>query len=512
MDCDIFTVMKISAIVACLVISLGVPAATIIAPGTDYTSVSNTVALASQGDIVQLPPGTNGWPRTLLISGITLIGSGTNSTLISNNVPINGSPLLQINTVSNFLTRLTAIHFISGVTNNISTFPGNSSGSIQISGSAPKWRIDHCQFELLTGKTIRINSDVYGLIDQNTFQTFDRIAVELFGNGYGDASWAQAVVYGGTNATYIENNYFTDGNLGGWCDSSQGGRLVYRYNHSDGYYLNTHGPETGGRERGSRYVECYMNLFDQSSRISQGNFQNYYTAVDIRGGSGVIFSNLFKGVNAGVVVRDYRSTDNTINYNPWWGATGLTNWDNNGPELANGFASGTTNVSYLTVAGNPWVPNQWVGCSVYNYQSNKCGTVSGSTSNTLTFDQNGFNNWRIGFKDGDQYSIHAIYPMLDGVGIGQSGLLSGDFPTPVYLNFQPQTLYNWKNIVLKTQTATNSLFQLQSNIVIQSASIFEGRQVSNAPAPGYVPFTYPFPTDPLVPAPGNSFTFGALKL
>lgn len=507
--------MKYAACLA-LAFTLSCSGAILVAPGTDYTSVSNTVASASQGDIVQLPPGTNSWPRTLLISGITLIGSGTNSTLISDNTPINGTALLTINTTSNFLTRVTGIHFTSGVTNNISTFPNNSSGNIQVNGSAPKWRIDHCQFELLSGKTIKVNNDVYGLIDQNTFHTFNRIAVQIFGSGYGDASWANPAVYGGTNATYIENNLFTDDNKFGWCDSSQGGRMVYRYNHSDGYFFNTHGPESGGRVRGCRYIECYMNLFDQTGYITDprnpGQFKNNYTGLDVRGGSGVVFSNVYRGVDKGMLIRDYRSTDNTINYQPWWGATGLTNWDNNGNELAGGFASGTTNVSYLTVAGNPWVPNQWVACSVYNYQSNKCGTVSGNTSNTITFNQNGFTVGLIGFKDGDQYTIHAIYPMLDGIGIGQCGLLTGDFPTPVYLNFQPQILYNWNNLAFQNQGISNVVVQISSNIVNLSSSIINGRQYSNAPAPGYVPFTYPFPTDPLVPAPANSFTFGAFKL
>lgn len=490
--------------------------ATILSAGVDYTSVSNAVASASPGDIVQLPVGTNGWPRTLNISGITLLGSGTNSTKVTDETPVvgggNGTPFLVINTTSNFLTRVTAIQFASGVTNNISSFPNNNSGNIQINGTAPKWRIDNCQFVLLSGKTIRVNADVYGLVDDNNFHTFDRIAVQVYGTGYGDASWANAAVYGSSNATYIENNYFTDGNIGGWCDSSQGGRLVYRYNYSDGYFFNTHGPESGGRTRGCRYVECYENYFDQSTRIANGNFQNYYTAVDIRGGGGIIFSNTFRGVNAGIVIRDYRSTDNSPAFNPWYGATGLTNWDNNGAELLNGTASGTTNKAYLTVGGNPWVPNQWLGCSVFNYQSNKCGIVTGNTSNTMTFDQNGQSLYLIGFKDGDQYTVHKIYPMLDGCGIGQGALLVGDFPTPVNLNQQPQPIFSWANLVFKTQTPPGSLLQIGSNIVNNSSSILAGRQYSNSPAPGYVPFIYPFPTDPLVPVIPNSFTFGAFKL
>lgn len=490
--------------------------ATLNSPSCSYFDVTNTIAHANQGDTVQLPAGTNGWTDTVVVSGITLAGAGTNATLVTDETPLSGGafygggrPMMIVTTVSNSLTRVTGMRFDAGATNNISTFPFNSGGNIEIFGTAPKWRIDHCLFTLLSGKSILQAGDTYGLVDQNSFHTYNRISVQIFGTGYGDSAWASAITLGSSNATYIERNTVTDDNSFGWVDVSQGGRVVFRYNNCEGFFFNTHGPETGGRERGSRYVEVYGNNLLNSRLVAGGQYKDNYTGVDIRGGCAIVFSNVFSAVNAGVIIRDYRATDNSPYYQPWWGATGLTNWDNNGPQLLAGTAMGITNSAILTVTNASWTPGQWVGCTVFNYRNSLCGVVNGNTATTMTFDANGQTLYLISFKDNDQFTIHQIYPMLDGCGVGQGGLLTGDNPTPVNLGQTAQPIYNWNNIVYRNYDV---LTLISSNIVNNSETIIAGRQYSNSPAPGYVPFTFPFPTDTTAPVIPNSFSFGAFKL
>lgn len=508
-----------------LALTCGVASGAIInSAGVDYISVSNAVALAHPGDIVQLPAGTNGWWNTILVSGITLQGAGTNSTKVTDETPvIGGVPMMLISTVSNFQTRVTGIQFSAGVTNNISTFPNNSSGNIQIGGAAPKWRIDHCTFTLLSGKSILLSGDTYGLIDDNYFHTFNRISVQSFGSGYGDEDWASTITFGSSNATYVESNVFKDDNNFGWIDIASGGRLVFRYNTCDGFYLNTHGPDEAPRFRGVRYLECYMNTMTHTAALSPGSYNNFYTGVDIRGGTGIIFSNTFSTVYAPVLIRDYRSTDNSPNFSPWWGATGLTNWDSNGGQLLAGNALGGTN-NYittndnvnniwswvLTVSNATWTANQWVGCTVFNYASNKMGTVTANNATTMFFNQQGFHQFVVGFKNGDQFTLHKIYPMLDGCGMGKGLLLTGDNPVPQNLAQQSEPIYNWSNIHL--QQENGFLIGESPNVVNNYPSILEGRQYTNSPLAGFVPFTYPFPNDTSVPVIPNSFTYGAFKL
>lgn len=470
---------------------------TVFAASTSFIDVSNAVSQAQLGWTVQLPCGTNGWWNQLVLMGVTLKGSGTNCTVISDETPVvgggsgSGTPFLLLSLTNNFTTRVSGIRFKAGVTNNIKTFPNNFGGNIQVNGSTPNYRIDNCRFELLSGKTIRQTGDTFGLIDHDSFSTSNRISVEVFGNGYGDSDWASAITLGSSNSTYIENCDFKDDNDFGWVDISAGGRLVFRYNTSDGFYINTHGTESTGRYRSARYIEVYENVLTHSRDIAAGGFNNFYTGIDIRGGSAIVFSNVFYAVNATTLMRYYRSTDNSPVFSPFWGATGLTNWDNNGSEIASGTAAGVTNNTILTVTNASWTPSAFIGATVYNYQSNRCGNVTANTATTMTFNNNGQALYQIGFTNGNTFSVHKIYPMLDSVGVGQGNLLSGDVPAPVNLNQGVQILGQWKNVRYRME---NALTLESSNAVTAYPCIVEGRDFTNTVIGTYTPFTYPHPS------------------
>lgn len=475
---------------------------TVFALSTSFVDVSNAVSQAQQGWTVQLPCGTNGWWQSLSIAGITLKGSGTNCTVIRDETPIvgggNGTPFLFLNTTSS-LTRVTGIQFQAGVTNNITNFANDYGCEIEVDGTNTGWRIDNCQFKLLAGKTIRQTGDNYGLVDHNNFLTLNRIAVEIFGNGYGDSDWANPITFGSSNSTYIENNYFHDfggdgsgANGFGWVDVSSGGRVVFRYNQGETYYLNTHGTESSQRYRSARYVECYENTFSNTAYVLQGAFKNMYTSVDIRGGTAVIFSNICSGVNQTVLIRNYRSTDNNPAYIPFGGAVGLTNWDNNGAEITNGIATGGGSGGLTIAPGHAWITNAFVGCTVYNYQTIRCGIVTGNTASNMTFTTQGSFNFQLGFATNQTFSVHYISPVLDAPGVGTGDLLSGDVPTPVNLHQTTNTIYCWNNIKYRNLSV---LTTDASNAVSQYPSIAEGRNFTNVVKVGYIPFTYPHPLD-----------------
>jgi hypothetical protein len=483
-----------SYVPAVLFLVTGMPqarAAVINAASLSYVDVSNAVAKAAVGDVVVLPAGTNGWYHLLTLSGVTLqgAGAGTGGTVIRDEMPIvssgSGNPFIQVNANAGFPTRITQIQFTSGVTNNISSFGNNYGPEIVIYGQAANWRIDHCLFSLLSGKTIMVGDDAFGLVDHNTFNTFNRIACEIYGHGYGDGDWAAPTQFGSTNAVFVEDNSFSDGNNFGWVDISNAGRAVFRHNTCNGYYVNTHGSETTQRFRSARYVEVYNNTFAYEVGTQ---YQNFYTMVDIRGGSGVVYSNTANGYWSVCSLNYYRATDNDTGFLPWFGATGLRNWDSNGPALYSGVATVATNI--LVVPGAGWITNQWVGCTVYNSNTALSGIVVANDSQSMQF-MGSRRTWnQITFNVGDGYVVHHVYPMLDQPGRGQGALLSGDSPNPVYLNEALEPVYCWGN----TRTVNYSVSTAASgNASSLYPSIQENRDFYNMPRPNYTAFVYPHP-------------------
>ena len=487
-----FKVLNLPAVFACLLLAglLPAQAKVVNALSCSLTDVKNAVASAALGDTVLLPAGTNGWTSLLTISGITLQGAGVNSTVIMDETPVvpagNGNPILQMNARPDSMSRITQIQFTHGVGNNITTFPNNYNAEILVYGSTNNWRIDHCYLNVLSGKSIRVGEDTFGLIDHNVFVTFDRIGVEVFGLGYGDADWAAPTQFGSDKAVYIEDNTFQDGNNFGWVDVSNGGRAVFRHNTNNGYYFNTHGAETTQRYRSARYVEVYNNNF--SYEIGHA-YQNFYAMCDIRGGSGVIFSNIANGYWSTVSLNSYRTTDNDPGFLPWFGATGLRLWDSNGPALLTGTASVTSNG--LVVAGSTWTSNQWVGCTVYNINNTLCGVVVGNDATTMQFMGSRHSAFQIHFTAGDSFTVHKVYPCIDQPGRGQGALLSGDNPNPVFLNDALEPVYIWGN---QRSVNYNVATAQSGNGGTSYLNIQENRDFfNNIPRPGYTPFTYPHP-------------------
>jgi hypothetical protein len=475
-----------------------VRAAVINAANGSFIAVSNAVASAAPGDTVLIPPGTNIWTGKLNMSGITLQGSGSTSTVIVDESPAtgNGTPLIQINTISNALSRVTQLQFKRGITN---TLPfQNYNGNILVYGASSRLRIDHCVFSYLTGKPIHIGGGENGLIDHCSFLMQNTAnCIEVNGDAYGDASWASPSSFGTSNALYIEDNYIYSVNNFCAVDIDNGGRVVFRYNTMLGSFFNTHGTETGQRYRGSRQVEVYNNSFNWGGGLQ---YNNFYTGCDIRGGTGLIFSNTFVGFWSVANLNCYRATDNDQNFLPWFGATGLSGWDSNGPALLSGTATVTSNA--LVIPGAGWAANEWVGCTVYNYSNALCGLVTSSSADTIKFKTSRSSSLQINFKPGDTFTIHKIYPIMDQPGRGQGDMLPGSYtPTPVWTHQASEPVYVWSNSLSLMYTVPTTA---SPNVSSSYPTIQEGRDFFNAPKPGYTPFVYPHPLTLLTNAINNT--------
>ena len=467
-------------------------------PVFDWFSMTNYLMQApiSKGDLVTIPAGTNSWFGTISINGWTLAGQGTNQTVVVDETLTNGSGLsiASLNNSYGF-TRLTGIKVTVGVTNNYlvdvntnglpypgGAFPAAARGVIICNGSGTN-RIDNCMFNQMTGKPILINNRSTTCIDHCSFPEFAIAnAIEVFGTGatdpYGDYPWSVPYPYGGVNTVCIEDCYFNSAYNFMSIDTSYGGSDVIRHNIFIGTFVFDHGLDSGQRYRSARVTECYSNTFIYTPASNQGY------AITMHGGTLICFNNHITNVVYGLInFQDYRTTDNSPYYLPWYGATGTSGYDSNSPALLNGTATGGGAGKLIDSSAN-WTINQWVGDQVYNVNSNLCGQVVSNNTTTMFFNQNGQPQYLIGFKSGDVYTNYLTYPTMDQVGRGYGVLVSNSVPTAVWSQEALEPTYVWGNIknISNNATAFSSYPNIQLN-----------RDYYNSAMPGYIPLTYPNP-------------------
>lgn len=507
-----------------------------------FADVSNAVQKASIGDVVQLPPGTNWWAETLyLTNGISLIGAGTNSTVIIDEENRNASPqLMDVYPAVGHFQEIANIQFQGGVTN---TSP-NYTGVLAVFGlQGASWRIDHNVFNGLYGKNICTYGNSASVVDHNTFyEKFISVCCYGFipGDIEGDISWSTAPTYGlaSTNCLYVENNYFTNtttwlGSVGA-TDGDGGGRIVFRDNIIMNDCFNNHGTESGGRIRSARSFEIYNNTF--TCPVSNTAMYPIYAACMIRGGSGVIFSNVVSGYSEVAAIRNLRYT--CPYYGEWYplgGANGLSPFDSNDPTLyLTGSNSSTTNgASVLQVKGANWTQNQWVGYCVIDTNNGDFSPITSNSVNTIYYigsDPASASIVTCGlltFNNGDGFQIRRVFAALDQPGRGSGDRLSDEsvitnlatifstypyfaqFPwmvspllgnngilvtvntstgKPSWPNEALDGIYGWGNTLTTSQgTGDGLLSSLYPNIEV-------GRDLLNdTPKPGYTPYVYPHP-------------------
>jgi len=486
-------------------------AKTINAATCQFSDVSSAVAQASAGDIVQLPAGTAVWSQTLTLNGVSLLGAGTNATILTDEENRNTSgQMVTLNAVAGTLSEISNIQFCGGVTNTSENFYGTIAAYGTLGSS---WRIDHNFFNGLYAKNIATYGNSFSVIDHNAF--FEK-GISIEDNGYvpndgmGDQSWNLPPTYGlnSSNALYVENNYFTNlepyvASLGA-CDGEGGARMVFRYNTVWNDCFNNHGTESGGRLRSERSFEIYGNTFNG------GSLSPLFAAMLVRGGSGVIFSNTASGYNEMVALRNYRYTCSySSTWAPFAGANGLSPFDSNNPTL---FLSGTNSApngsSYLQVAGANWTPNQWYGYTVIDTTSGLFSEIVSNTANTIYYIGSTPASASIvactalTFNLGDPFQIRQVYVAMDQPGRGSGDLLQdangGQLLNGILVTIDTATgIESWPRQALDgVYCWGNTLNGAHSEETSMYPGVLQGRDFYNDTSkPGYMPFVYPHPLD-----------------
>ena len=202
------------------------------------------------------------------------------------------------------------------------------------------WRIDHIAWSYPScaqNIAIMIDGITWGLLDHNSFTNAgNAIFIRSFAEGtdevnpwppdgspgMGGYSWLLPLNLGTDEAVYVEDNSFTMGTgcYMGVGDMYYGGRMVFRHNQVLNAYWQNHATRSWERG-GSIKAEIYNNDFNATD-------SNWYRAIHIRSGTGVVFNNTLRGNFTTMQVDNQRSNGQNTS-NPFGACNGSSPWDGN---------------------------------------------------------------------------------------------------------------------------------------------------------------------------------------
>ncbi len=520
------------------------PPTTWVSDGSDAGGPNSIQVLHDQsacidGDTITIPSGTFTWNVGVVITkAITLQGNTTivgdhttygttgvrptvnDLTTIRDNVQPTGSPPTSkplINQVNNSATgtfRLTGVTLTSAVRITTGSF------MIQVAGTSSKIRIDHVHSTACNRPwTIGAFNAGGGVIDHylcdpiGGTQEFD-FRNRVGANGDEEFALPGSSFYGTQKIWYIEDSYIDNNvsivNTAGGSDREVGGSLIWRYNFLHNAEIVTHGTYSGRRRGGRVGEECF-------------NVQKWDGVKTLDGataGSYMVHDNTFVGPFKpnGWSLRNYRTFAGTDTN--WGGAGGNNPWDHNatrsdgtwhsgespfvfyGPDIVTAstivIGPGPTGGNMtITVAGSPWVVNQWIGYTACRSPdtpsaTSYIGQVRSNTNNQLTMYW--YSEASAGFPVGSVFRIYKLVEALDQPGMGQSDLVSPlTPPTPpavgIGVHQQSEPCYSWNNIHTSSGQTVNFLVPSDSDhTVIEGTHFF-----NDTPALGHVDLVYPHP-------------------
>lgn len=473
------------------------------------SDVVAAIAMSSDGDIVTIPAGTSHWVTNLTISkAITLLGAGTNSTVILDDIPDSDIGLADLSSLIKFQTQSNKFYCIGGIyfSNSPVRTIAFGTGMVLIRGDSRAVRVHDCFFGNTTNRlrTVFWYDNTAGCVDHCFFLNNTRDVDIEHGTWNGEAggfgAWDSDNTMGTTNVVCIEDCYF-NGNIA-ITDSDHGGHYCVRHCLIDGGHPDSH--EMGENYMAVRNVEIYNNIFTNQN----GNV----LMLSLRGGTAVCFSNQNWGAssNSGSLVGLY-SYRNTDSYPTWGALSGTNGWDNcsASPTETGTFNGADGQSSTMTDTTKTWTVNQFVGCVVQNLaQQNMAtggnitghafGSVSGNTANTLTFYTWSHDGNQTYWTNGNPYRIYYVTNAFNAPGMGKGDFISNPPTSPHWLNEQIEPVYTWGNT-----PANLTSFGYYGNT---RAGV---HYFDNTPKPVYIPLVYPHPlvqTNAVVVA-GNVTTF-----
>jgi hypothetical protein len=325
-------------VVLCIVVSAGISAlrcgAAVYQSDGSAASVQGLHNAALNGDTITLPAGTFTWSTQVhLTKNITIQGAGQGVTIIYDNVTkTSGSSSIML-----FCTGVTGDFRVTGFTIRGQAQDTNNynKGTIVVGGTSHSVRIDHITFDRPGTGAMQINGNIWGVVDHCYFNEPNskngvHVQHDQWGGAanFGDGSFEDQVHLGSGEGVYIEDCTFVGDGTGGTTavNGYAGARVVFRHNRLIMQNTGGHGTE-GDRGRSFRSYEIYNNSFSSPTALMN-------TAIQLRGGTGVIWGNTISGDGAATGYRNaiscnnFRSLNQYNNTNFGW-ASGSNPWDEN---------------------------------------------------------------------------------------------------------------------------------------------------------------------------------------
>lgn len=289
-------------LLAAPLLALPALAATNTAANPSYTAVAATIAASSNGDTILIPAGTATWLATLTVTkAVNLEGAGTNSTLITINVPNPGGDISTCGL--NFRPSATAT--ISGIKWIGATGYATANPAVFLN-STSELRITSCVFSNCAKGLVAER----GVADHCVFAN-NQGGVRVVGESCEWWTNLYPIPFDSTNYFFVEDSAFTtDANMTGlygsdhaWVSSGQGSSYIVRHcnfewsqdNFAPGF--DWHGDNNDGT-RGNLSSQIYANTFTASGTGTINKF------VDGRGGQSLVYSNVVNILSDGINFRE----------------------------------------------------------------------------------------------------------------------------------------------------------------------------------------------------------------
>lgn len=433
-------------------------AATIPANSPSRVDLSNAVALASNGDIILVTNGTGTFIDKLTVNkGVTFQVEGTNC-IIVDSLPDSGGAapqFLEIYTPLGTITKFDRFVFKDGAVDT-----RGFNGAIQIYGTnSPNSKgitiFTNCSFLDIDNQCLFWLGG-WGQVESNYFRLKDGtfIASYLYADAVSGVSTMSDFLWA-TNTPGLRRQGLGVNHKRNKFDR---GAATVNYAAFDAYYgavysvesntlikcwVEAHGSDSGGRRRGTRWVEVFGNTFVSNTFIA--NF---------RSASGMIYDNTNYGYSAyttlPVLALDaYRRF---YTFAPWGQTDGTNAWDVN--DAGNPYDSATATAGsgsrVFIDSSKSWTVNQWTGYQLT--RTNNLGVYNSSTvltnGPTLIWvsSAEGFGT-DISYSTGDKAVIMKITEAFDQPGRSGGTQLTGDPPSNGRPNDQiDDPLYEWNNV------------------------------------------------------------------
>ena len=287
-----------SVTIACILFgAVSSNAATVNAKSGKREDIQAAIDRAPANATVVIPQGQFNFkgPRINIDKNITISGSGKQGTVLKKNSALDW--FFQV--VTEGIFRLT----------NIVLDGGKGGGGVALRSKSMKFRVDNSTLKNFSTRAIETKGAVKGVIDNNHFQENDLTDIVVYGDN--DISWNKPVKLGTNDAVFIEDNVFTHKTVTNShsIGSNSGSKYVFRHNTINDGNQNTNPIDAHGNYyngRGSRSYEIYGN------KINSGHS---YMGMFIRGGSGAIYNNEFKGnFTYPITLTNYRSFKENVKY------------------------------------------------------------------------------------------------------------------------------------------------------------------------------------------------------